>query len=276
MAAVIRGFFLIFFLWPGLVVFMLHSVGSNFWGSIDDANDTRRTLIALDIVFCVATAVVDVFAFSVATTRLLAFKQVDAEEEEKKEKEKNEGKEVLPTQEEEERKPLGKIELGVPVTTVVLSVFMIAVLVLISFESGFNSGTVMSVAVHVILVSLFFYFFYKVLANNDDRQYTKTTVLRYRVFLMIHLTAIVAVFWVTFSILLLAKGGAKVDGNDIDQSFFQTVFLIESGRSVLCIIMLVCFFSTMICYGFILYIHTRALGVLDEIASLNIMERTGR
>jgi hypothetical protein len=255
---------------------MLHSYGSNFWGSINDASANTKTLIALDIFASIATAVVDVIAFSVATTRLLAFKQIDAEEEDKKEQ----GKEVLPTQEEEERKPLGKTELGVPITTVVLSVFLIAVLVLIAVASGFNSGTVISVFVHVILILLFFYFFYKVLAGNTDRTYTKTTVLRYRVFLMIHLTAIVAVFWVTFSILLLASGGARVyngqDKAEINKSFFETVFGIGSARTVLCIILLVCFFATMICYGFILYFHTRALSILDEIASLNIMERTGR
>jgi len=157
-----------------------------------------------------------------------------------------------------------------------LSVFLIVVLSLIAVATSFNSGTVLCIVVHVILVVAFFYLLYRVLANNDDKSYTKVTVVRYRVFLMIHLTAVVAVFWVTFSIILLGPEGAQYQGKELSLSFFQAVFGIGTGRSVLCVLVLIFFLATLLCYGFILYFHQRALGILDEIASLNIMERTGR
>jgi len=262
-----------------LTIFILHSLGSDFWQTIGTVDSGTKTVIALDIIISVAVGLVDFFGFSYAGSRLSLFKDPEAEEDkeegEKKEKaEVKDGEMNLPDQEEEEKKPLTQKDYIIPGFQFVMYIVLVVILVVVSIKASLNSGTVISVLVHLVMLVIFIYLAYLVLKDNPEKVYVKSHVLGYRGYLMVHLTLVVAVFWVTFSILLLSQG--EINDQQLQLSFFDAVLhLGGSGRTALCILQLISFFLTMFNYAYILYLHQRSLAVLEEMASLNIRERTG-
>jgi len=293
LAAVIRGFFLIFFMWPGLVIFILHGLGNNFWAVVGHVTGTSRTVLVLDIIICIVVGIVDIFGFLFATSKLTTFKQPDAAEEEGKEEKKTEDGSAavsLPEQEEEEMKPIGRTEYVLPSIDIFVYILLDTVLVAVAYVSAWNSGAVLSLVVHLFLLSLFLWLAYQLLNNNTERVFNKSHVINYRVYMMVHLTALVAVFWVGFAIILLAKGlpdtppaGAPANWDCTPPasnctrsslSFFQAVFELTSGRTALVCMQLAAFIITIINYVALLIYHQKSLATLDEIASLHLVERT--
>jgi len=264
--AVTRALVLIFFLWAGLVIFMLHSGGFNIWTAVDDtlckgkSTCTLRQMLGVHVTISVLVFVIDFLMFVLTTKKLAQFKKQETEES------ATDSEDVgvpLPMGEEESRPFVTRDYIQLAVTVVLYLLYIIDLIFVV--DRTINSASVITMIIAILFLVFAVLAFVKV--YRDIKGYTRNHVNNYRTFALLHMTSVVATFWVTFAVVFFQESGG--------QGFFGTVLNFPADRVVLVVLQIVMFVISLVAYGYMLYMHQRGLAILDEIASLNIFDRQG-
>jgi len=263
LSAVIRGFFVIFWMWPGLVNFILHSKNFSVTSAMKDLNDSGssdKSLLVLHMIICCIVAVLDTFAFFYTSTKLKQFKQkVEADDmsfEEKKHQD-----ETLVESSELETKPMTTFDKLLGLVSFIAFLLLMVVYFVIAIQTR-NSGSILSLIIQIALVLVYSYCYYRVI-KAETPQYNKQWLSRFRAFIVVHMVVLVVSFWTTLCIILLENLNINNKAG-----FVETLFKLETSRRALCFVELV-FFVLMVCvYILILFFHQRASSILEELAEV--------
>jgi len=146
-----------------------------------------------------------------------------------------------------------------------LSVFFHGVftvnLIVVTATIRFNSGTILS----VLVIGLMFlgWLFYG-LKSWGLKEVSESWLLNLRLLTILHLFALLLFFWIALCLVLLLS-------NDLGTGFFSTLNTINSDssdRGTLAGVLIILIFFSVAIYSVILYVHSRSMWSLDEIASL--------
>jgi len=135
-------------------------------------------------------------------------------------------------------------------------------LIIISASVPLNSGTVLS----VVVIGLLFlgWLFYTIKCWNL-KEVSESWLLNLRLLTILHLFALLLFFWIALCIVLLLSVDSHAQG------FFaalQTIDQTSPERGTLAAILIILIFVSVAIYSVILYVHSRSMWSLDEIASL--------
>jgi len=263
------------------------------------SNPTTYGVIMFHLISGVAVLVVDVATLIITTLKLRTFQSNRADDEEKDEKAPlgsdgsvtktrkrrkmeptqnvwlksmklawNDGKNETRSEDGEsedydEHRPVTKKDRVLVICTLICHLIFTIDLCIIASTSPLNSGTVIA----VVVIGL--YFFTSIIYTWRSRSLTEVSeswLLNLRMFTILHLFALLLFFWIALCIVLLYSVGAGT-------GFVSTLQYINANsrvRGTLASLLIVGIFLSLATYGVILFVHSRSMWSLDEIASLHL------
>jgi len=156
-----------------------------------------------------------------------------------------------------EQRPVDNRDRALAIFTLISHTVFAVDLTLIVGTNKINSGTLVSMVIWWLL--LMFWYYYTIRHRNMPAV-TESWLLNHRLATILHLFLFLVFFWVSLCIILLAR--------TTKGEFFGTLKSLEPSRASLCGVLIVLFFSHILDYGVMLYVHSRSMWSLDEIASL--------
>lgn len=252
--------FMASFLWPSMIVFMLHSKGDNFPTVVSNLKSDKLSLFSFSFHICAGTllALLDLLAIAWAFSKLKHFHQAEDAE--------LDGDNVPPVGKDKSSTQL-MTEAIVPVTfhlrilAGLVGVVQVAFLVntfIIAVGEPVNSGAIIVLVVTFIITLL--YFAASVLFIRAQTM-SENWLLNFRLVASIHMVLHTCLFWVDISIIVFRK--------QYTRGFFETLGdLPKSGDVILCVVLLLVFLLGCLSYGTSLLLHSRVMNALDAIYAL--------
>jgi len=134
-------------------------------------------------------------------------------------------------------------------------------LIVITATNTANSGTILSC---IVMGSLLLGWFMYTVKCWSLKEVSESWLLNLRLLTILHLFALLLFFWIALCIVLLLA----IDQGTGFFSTLQTINNVSSDRGTLASILIIFIFASFASYGVILYVHSRSMWSLDEIASL--------
>jgi len=250
---------------------------TNFFAVLTDQranNPTVFGVIMFHLISGIFVFVVDVITIFSTTTKLRTFQSNRADEDEKDEKAplgtenaKNDGKNEKEKDEDEggedydEHRPVTRKDRFISLLTIFCHGLFVINLIVITATNPVNSGTVLSC---IVMGGLFLIWLAYTIKCWGLKQVSESWLLNLRLLTILHLFALLLFFWIALCIVLLLSV-------DVGTGFFSTLQNINkesSDRGTLASLLIVLIFFSVAIYGVILYVHSRSMWSLDEIASL--------
>jgi len=125
-----------------------------------------------------------------------------------------------------------------------------------------NSGSLGAALIFGFLFLLRLAYTFK---SRNMKEVTESWLLNFRLATIVHQFILLLFFWVALSVLLLIQV--------VKEGFFQGLQNIaqeSSLRALLASLLFIFVFISVMVYGVILYVHSRSMWSLDEIASLSL------
>jgi len=266
-------FFLILFSLPALVVYVLHSLGQEFFTLMKSQRNENPALFGI-IMYHLLSGLTVFFADTITivkvTAKLGTF-QNRSEEDEKEGKEAKKGKDKKGTEtgeeeeiedgeeSEDETRPVKTGDKILAALTLFSHLAFTIDLVLLSTRND-NSATVGSC---VLFGIMYFIWIAYTIKSRKMKEVAESWLLNFRLATIVHQFLFLLFFWVTLCILLLLE--------KFNYGFWQTLEVLsvdEPFRAFLSAVLICLIFISVAIYGVILYVHSRSMWSLDEIASL--------
>jgi len=257
------------------VVYVLHALGHQFFTVLTDQRSSNPTVfgvIMFHLISGVAVFVVDVVTIFTTTAKLRTFQSNRADEDEKdekaplgtdgknnekeKEKEEDDGAEDY-----DEHRPVAPHDRLLHLLTMFCHGLFVCNLIVVTATNPTNSGTVLSC---VVMGGLFLLWLGYTIKCWSLKEVSESWLLHLRLLTILHLFALLLFFWIALCIVLLLT-------KDAGTGFFpslQNINSMSSTRGTLASLLIVLIFVSVAIYGIILYVHSRSMWSLDEIASL--------
>jgi len=134
-------------------------------------------------------------------------------------------------------------------------------LVVIASRPPVNSGTFVPTVVFGVM---WLVWTYNTIRNWGMEKVSESWLLNHRLATILHVFVSLLFWWMTLCVLLILSG-------DIGTGFFSSLQSIaeeDGARGLLASVLIILIFVTMAVYAVILYVHSRSMWSLDEIASL--------
>jgi len=266
-------FFLCLFALPSLVVYVLHSLGYEFFGvltSQQNNNTTRFGVIMFHLIAGVGVFIMDGITIFSTTAKLRTFQSNRADETQGQDDEKSEKKEKSKEAEKDdddggedydEHRPVEPLDRVLALFSLFWHGVFTINLIVISATNPTNSGTVLSC---VVMGGLFLGWFIYTIKCWSLKEVSESWLLNLRLLTILHLFALLLFFWIALCIVLLIA----IDDSSGFFSTLQTINATNSDRGTLASVLIILIFFSVAVYGVILYVHSRSMWSLDEIASL--------
>jgi len=264
-------FFLCLWALPALVVYVLHSLGKQFFDVLTEQqgqNPRVFGVIMFHLLSGIMVFLVDTITIWSTTAKLRTFQSRDDENAEEKEKEKvteikkeTEDDEGDDAEDYDEHRPVNNMDRILAFLSIFSHGVFTVNLVVLTAIIKINSGTILS----VLVIGLMFlgWFFYS-LKSWGLKEVSESWLLNLRLLTILHLFALLLFFWIALCLVLLLS-------NDLGDGFFSTLNTIntsDSDRGTLAGVLIILIFVSVAIYSVILYVHSRSMWSLDEIASL--------
>jgi len=265
-------FFLGLFTLPGLVVYILHSIGLSFFSVLSnqrEENSATFGIIIYHILGGVLVFIIDTLVILSDTAKLGTFQQRQEKDEDEEDnygrEKKDKDKGVLRVPERgdiEELRAVTSTDRGLAVATLIIHT-QFAIDMIIIACANINSGTLVS---SIIFAGLCVGWWVLTIRDRNKQTVNESWLLHHRLASILHLFAFLVFFWIALCILLLLE-------ENNNRGFFETLDQLESDRAFLSGFLIFLFFSYLGAYGVILYVHSRSMWSLDEIASLYLASK---
>jgi len=279
-------FFLNLFALPSLVIYVLHSLGYQFFAVLTEQQVSHPGIYGV-IIFHLISGIlvffVDLLTIMTTTAKLRTFQSNRADEEEKEEKAPLEtefsNKKERPAGKTEQKKPAkddddddgaedyDEVRPVAPHDRILslLSLLFHGIftvdLIVLSASVSFNSGNTLSC---IVMGLLFLTWLFYTIKCWNLKEVSESWLLNLRLLTILHLFAFLLFFWIALCVVLLLAQNAGT-------GFFSSIQTINdqsSERGTLASILIILIFVAAAIYGVILYVHSRSMWSLDEIASL--------
>jgi len=260
-------FFLCLFALPSLVVYVLHALGFQFFEVLTEQQQNNPTIfgvIMFHLISGISVFLVDIITIFSTTAKLRTFQSNRADDEENDEKEKKEKekeKDGEGAEDYDEHRPVKPEDRVLAIISLLCHGMFTIDLVVIAATNPLNSGTVLSC---IVMGGLFLGWFAYTIKCWSLKEVSESWLLNLRLLTILHLFALLLFFWIALCIVLLLSV-------DAGTGFFQTLQTINaasSDRGTLASILIILIFISVAMYFVILYVHSRSMWSLDEIASL--------
>jgi len=267
------SFFLCLFALPSLVVYVLHSLGSNFFDVLSQqqsSNPTTFGVILFHIFSGFAVFVVDGITIFSTTAKLRTFQSNRADERAENEDGENKvyEKPVKAKEDDDEggedfdeHRPVQPLDRVLALFSLFCHAIFTVNLIVITATNAPNSGTILSC---IVMGGLLMGWFVYTVKCWSLKEVSESWLLNLRLLTILHLFALLLFFWIALCIVLLLA----IDEGTGFFSTLQTINNVSSDRGTLASILIIFIFSSVACYWVILYVHSRSMWSLDEIASL--------
>lgn len=235
-------FSLTFFLWPSIIIHVIHTEGGNFFDLVFDIESSLVGPLIFHFVSFPLSFVVNVLAIIVTTKTLKNFQlqEFEADEEE---------------QEVEQKRPGGLNRFVM--MKVATDVLLIINLSIVTVTLKGNSGTVLSILFQIVC-TIAFAFYGRKLKKAPD---VEVWAFQWRAITMFYLFMSWVVFWINIGMLVLV-GHQRVDFWEALQNSNSIVVYCEVG-----------FFALyMVVYSLLFKYHQRCMNAMDELDSLKLIE----
>eukprot|EP00457_Paulinella_chromatophora_P007558 gb/GEZN01007581.1/.p1 GENE.gb/GEZN01007581.1/~~gb/GEZN01007581.1/.p1 ORF type:complete len:443 (-),score=59.93 gb/GEZN01007581.1/:121-1449(-) len=253
-------FFLSAFLLPAVITYMMHARGLELWEVLllrSSAYEHKLfDVIIMHMITGIAVFVIDVLSIVNQSNKLHSFQQRDNDED------KGEGEaeedEDNDDDNEDEIRPVAVRDRRLAIASLVVHfVFLVDLSVITGYGANLHEGVTVSTIVFALLLTVWLYFTIK---YRNLADITESWLLKNRLATIFHLFAFLCCFWLAFAIVMFEQ--------EFSTGFFGTLSSIGHLPIFQCSILLMFFVIYIVLYFVILYVHSRSMRSLDEIASL--------
>lgn len=257
---------IMFTLCPGVVIFVIHSKGTDIMTLMDKLDDDVSQLIWFHFFVCFFSGILDIMSVYSTTVALRSF-QSHAEQEMKEEDEETDNELVDEEEEddfdeEDERRPVTKFDRLLAGLTTFAHFLVLLDIILINASLGeLNSGAVMT-AIFMGILTLYWLFLAH--RNRSLEDVTESQLLSYRLLTIAHLLVLIVIAWVDLLSVIVFNADFGTSG------MVETIFDLDQWRTAITCLVLLSALLVGVVYGVILYVHSRSMWSLDEIASLRL------
>jgi len=241
---------------------------------VQQAPPALRNVVICHIFAGLLLFIIDTANILSATSKLHTFQQhEDKEEEEDQELKKKTSNATMDIKEEgdvdlepgqddldeeEEVRPIAQSDRLLLGGSLLIHMLYTCDILYITSWTTLNSGTVLAAICFVVL--LLIWGGYAVM-RRKMKEATESWLLYYRLATIVHLVSWCITFWVCFAILLLDQQRV---------GFFEAVYNLNPLSRALTGLILATLVAIFIVYAVILFVHSRSMWALDEIASLHL------
>jgi len=263
-------FFLCLFALPSLVVYVLHSKGYQFFAVLTEQKESHPTIfgvIMFHLISGILVFLVDVITIWSTTAKLRTFQSNRADDDEKEEKaaeakqKEKEEEEDEGAEDYDEHRPVGPKDRLLAFFSLICHGIFTVNLIVMTATNPINSGTVLSC---LVMGLLFLGWLIYTIKSWTLKEVSESRLLNVRLLTILHLFAFLLFFWIALCVVLLLSSKAGT-------GFFSTLQSINSDssdRGTLASLLIILIFISVFIYFVILYVHSRSMWSLDEIASL--------